>query len=173
LVYFAYAVYNGGAVPDAIQPAVYRGALQFSTDNGRTYRTVATTTGGKPVAWPTANHRSGTGITPKLTRNTFIRWSYPGDAFTKPVVTPAHLVVVAPHVVAHVKKVGAKRIVGGTATRSGGRIELYRGGTRVATSTIKANGHFAFKALVLKKGTYTVIAVADKNWGKGTTSFKV
>jgi hypothetical protein len=173
LVYRAFAIYGGDALANAIQRSVRRGALQFSTDSGRTYHTVATTTGGKPVTWPVANQQDGTGTTPKLTRNTFIRWSYPGDAFTQPSISPARLVVVAPHVIAHVKKVGAKRIVSGTAVRSGGRIDVYRGGTRVATSTIKANGQYAFKALVLKKGTYTVIAVADKNWGKGTTSFKV
>lgn len=151
---------------------VQRGVLSYSTDGKKTWKVLRTTTGATKVAFPGLPF-AGNGRTQALTRNTWFRWTYTGDAFAAAKTSASELVQVAPTISAKAKKKGSKKVVSGTVKRSGGTIALYKGSKKLGKTSIKANGAFSFKALKLAKGTYTLKTAGDASWAASSKKLKV
>ena len=151
---------------------VSRGALQAST-NGSSWTTVATTSGITTFAANGSSANFWNGYTRKLTRNTWFRWVYVGDAFTQSGTSARSLVTVTPFITASVKKKGTKKIVSGKVTRVGGKIVLYKAGKKLATATISSSGAYKFTARRLAKGRYTLKVAADSSWSAGSKKLTV
>jgi hypothetical protein len=149
-----------------------RGTVQYSFD-GKNFRKLATTTGANQIPWPGLSGAYGNGQTPVLNRNTWLRWVYAGDLFTKATVSPATEVFVSPTFKVKVAVRGGLRTVSGRATRFGGQVGLYKGSKRLATTTISNAGTFSFKARSLPKGVYRLITVRDKYWNATIWEFVV
>ncbi|HTY71058.1 MAG TPA: hypothetical protein VMI11_01375 [Actinomycetes bacterium] len=153
------------------------GVLQYSTDGRKTYRTLAHTNADNPVAWPGASGYFGNGRTQALTRNTWFRWHYLGDLFTKAGYSNVQEVSVSPTVKLSVAKSGSRRTISGKAARQGGKATLYRmsGGhkTKIATVKLTSKGGFSFGKRSLAKGTYEVVVAADKSWAASTKTLKI
>jgi hypothetical protein len=118
------------------------------------------------------------GYLPPLSRNTYVWWTYQGDYLTAPGSSAKVFVSVAPRVSVRTAKSGVRTAVAGATTRHGGAVILYKVSgtkqTRVATTTINAVGAYAFGRRALAKGTYRVVAVADRYWAAGrSANFKV
>jgi hypothetical protein len=149
-----------------------RGTVQYSFD-GKNFKKLATTTGGNQIPWPGLSGVYGNGRTPVLNRNTWLRWVYPGDVFTKATVSPATEIFVSPTFKVKVAVRGGQRVVSGRATRIGGAVGLYRGSKRLGSTTISKSGTFTFKSLSLPKGVYRLVTVRDKYWGATIWEFVV
>ena len=115
----------------------------------------------------------GNGRTQALTRNTYFRFVFAGDAFAAPATSSSELVVVSPTITAKAKKKGSKRIVSGTVKRSGGKVLLYKGSKKLASASIGSTGAFKFKARKLAKGSYTLKVAADASWASSSKKLKV
>ena len=152
--------------------ATFRGQLQYSTDGRRTWKLLRTTSGTTEVAFPGLPF-PGNGRTQALTRNTYFRVVFAGDAFAAPATSSTELVAVSPTIAAKAKKKGSKRVVSGTVKRSGGKIALYKGSKKLATATIGSTGSYKFKARTLAKGSYTLKVAADASWASSTKKLKV
>lgn len=150
----------------------FRGSLQYSTDGRRTWKVLRTTSGTTSVAFPGLPF-PGNGRTQALTRNTYFRWVFAGDAFAAPSTSSTELVTVSPTIAAKAKKKGSKRVVSGTVKRSGGKILLYKGSKKLATASIGSTGSFTFKARPLAKGSYTLKVAADASWASTSKKLKV
>jgi hypothetical protein len=174
-VYLAFAEYLrpvGAQLWPDDSDATFRGQLQYSTDGRRTWRVLRTTTGATQVAFPGLPF-PGNGRTQALTRNTYFRFVFAGDAFAAPATSTTKLVVVSPTITAKAKKKGTKRVVSGTVKRSGGTIVLSKGTRKLATATIGSTGAFRFTKRTLPKGTYTLKVRSDASWGSSTKKLKV
>lgn len=176
VVYLAFADYLRGVGDqtfDSDAESVYKGTVQFSTDGKRTWRSMGTTSSEVRIPYPGVPGLDGNGRTTVLTRNTWLRWVWAGDAFAARATSPARLIVVKPTITAKAKKKGSKRVVSGTVKRSGGKVALYKGSKKLATATIGTTGAFKFKARTLAKGSYTLKVAADASWGSSTKKLKV
>ena len=174
-VYLALAEYLR-PVGDEVFPddsdATFRGQLQYSTDGRKTWKLLRTTSGATSVAFPGLPF-PGNGRTQALTRNTYFRFVFAGDAFAAPTTSSSELVVVSPTITAKAKKKGSKRIVSGTVKRSGGKVLLYKGSKKLASASIGSTGAFKFKARKLAKGSYTLKVAADASWASSSKKLKV
>ena len=174
-VYLALAEYPR-PVGDEVFPddsdATFRGQLEHSTDGRRTWKLLRTTKGATSVAFPGLPF-PGNGRTQALTRNTYFRFVFAGDAFAAPATSSSELVVVSPTITAKAKKKGSKRIVSGTVKRSGGKVLLYKGSKKPASASIGSTGAFKFKARKLAKGSYTLKVAADASWASSSKKLKV
>ncbi len=170
----AYSAYNYyGGLPGLSYAAnraaeVDRGYLQRSID-GVHWSTAAVTSGARPVIIGSKYYNAY--YAKVLTRNTWFRWLFPGDAFTARGMSATRLVKVVPVVSARVAVSGRSRIVYGAASRVGGAVVLYRKvGTRmvkVGVAAISAKGVYTFGRRLLPRGTYRVVTVADRYWASG------
>jgi hypothetical protein len=149
-----------------------RGTVQYSFD-GKNFRKLAATTGANLIPWPGLSGVYGNGRTPVLNRNTWLRWVYAGDAFTKATVSPATEVFVSPTFKVKVATRGGQRVVSGRATRFGGPVSLYKGSKKLATTTISKVGTFSFKPRSLPKGVYRLVTGRDKYWNATIWEFVV
>ncbi len=166
-VYFAGGEYLhpvGSETFGADAALVLRGLLQVSYDRGHTFRTLRTTTGSTHLTWPGQPTVWGNGRTPRLTRNTWLRWVFPGDAFVRPAVSPTVLVRVAPTISARVSRSGTHRRISGRVARIRGRVLLYLGTKLIASAPIGAAGTFTFGWRSLAHGRYTLVSVPDASW---------
>jgi hypothetical protein len=174
-VYFAANFYLravGSQDPFEDADVVQRGVLSYSTDGKKTWKVLRTTTGATKVAFPGLPF-AGNGRTQALTRNTWFRWSYAGDAFAAAKTSAAELVQVAPTITAKAKKKGSKKVVSGTVKRAGGTIALYKGSKKLGKTSISSTGAFKFKALKLAKGTYTLKTAGDASWAASSKKLKI
>ncbi|MFN8168243.1 MAG: hypothetical protein U0S36_05610 [Candidatus Nanopelagicales bacterium] len=174
-VYFAGNFYLrpvGAQDPFNDADLVQRGTLSYSTDGKKTWKVLRTTTGATKVAFPGLPF-PGNGRTQALTRNTWFRWSYTGNAFAASATSSAELVQVAPTITAKAKKKGSKKVVSGTVARTGGTIALYKGSKKLGKTSIKATGAFSFKALKLARGSYTLKTAGDASWAASSKKLKV
>ena len=170
----AYSAYNYyGGLPGLSYAAsraaeVDRGYLQRSID-GVHWSTAAATSGAHPVIIGSRYYNAY--YAKALTRNTWFRWLFPGDAFTKRGMSATRLVKVVPVVSARVAVSGRSRIVYGAASRVGGAVVLYRKvGTRmvkVGVAAISAKGAYSFGKRLLPRGAYRLVTVADRYWASG------
>jgi hypothetical protein len=160
----SYPVPLSGEVLQKEIAQVWRGQLQYSVNAGATWANVNVST-------------YGGGSTQKLTRNTWFRWSFPGDALTRPASTSAKLVSVVPSLSVKVTKSGASRTVAGVTSRSGGTVAMYKlsGRTwkKVVTTPVRAKGLYSFGKRTLSRGSYKVVTVADVSWASSTKTFSI
>ena len=172
--YDAHSYYGAppnAAFANATAAEVDRGQLLRSFD-GVHFTPLLTTSGAHPVVIGKSYYNA---YTPALTRNTWFRWVYPGDAFTAAGTSTTRLVKVPAVVSAKVTASGASRIVNGATTRkvAGTAVLLRLVGKRlvkVAVAAITAKGVYTFGKRPLARGTYRVVTVADRYWASG---FKV
>ncbi len=170
----AYSVHNYyGGVPGTSYAwnraaEVDRGYLQRSID-GVHWSTATATSGARPIVIGSSYYNAY--YAKALTRNTWFRWYYPGDAFTARGTSSTRVVKVVPVVSARVAVNGRSRIVYGGASRIGGAVVLYRKvGSRmvkVGVAAISSKGLYTFGKRLLPRGTYRVVTVADRYWASG------
>ncbi len=175
-VYASYAFYLKGLAGqtwNADAGITQRGTIQYSTDGGRTWLRLTTTTSKTVVAWPGGTAPDGNGRTQKLTRNTWFRWLVPSDVFVRSATTSVRLVRVSPTVKAKVVKSGSKRTVSGTVARIGGSAVLYKGTKKIATVKVSSRGVYSFGKRALSRGTYRVVTIADVSWAAGSLTVKI
>jgi hypothetical protein len=153
--------------------SVYKGSLQYSTDGKRTWRQMGSTSSDVRIPFPGQAGLHGNARTTALTRNTWLRWTFAGDAYAARATSPALLVTVRPALSVQVKKKGLKRVVSGTVRRSGGMVLLYKGSRKLASARVGRTGGFRFGARALARGTYTVKVTADSSWASAARKFKV
>ena len=112
------------------------------------------------------------GRTPALTRNTFFKWVYSGDALTTGATTGVRVISVKPAVTTlKVSTLSGKRRVYGVIQQNAGRIALYRlvgsTWTTVSVTTINSAGGFTFGYRSLAHGSYQVRTVGGTATGSG------
>jgi len=169
-----YGAPPNAAFANATASEVDRGQLLRSVD-GVHFAPLLTTSGASPVVIGKSYYNA---YTPALTRNTWFRWVYPGDAFTAAGTSATRVVKVPALVSAKVKPSGASRIVAGSTTRKvAGTAILYRVVgkklVKVAAAVITAKGAYTFGKRKLAAGAYRVVTVADRYWASGSTAVKV
>lgn len=152
------------------------GRLLKSTDGGKTFTKLATTTGsGKLSSLPGGNVANGS--TTALTRNTWLKWCFDGDLFVKAGCSTVKKITVTPVVTAAVQKKGTQKRVYGKAARVGGAASLQRlsGGVYkpVATATLSSTGAYSFGFRSLPTGKYRVVVKPDASWGTGLKSLSL
>ena len=169
-----YGAPPNAAFANATASEVDRGQLLRSFD-GVHFTPLLTTSGASPVVIGKSYYNA---YTPALTRNTWFRWVYPGDAFTSAGASATRVVKVPAVVSAKVKASGASRIVaGGSTRRVAGTAILYRVVgkklVKVAAAVITAKGAYTFGKRKLAAGSYRVVTVADRYWATGFKAVKI
>jgi len=165
----------GTTYVEAKADEVDRGVLRWAAVGETTAHTLVTS---GSTAFEPSPGRTYLGYLPPLSRNTYVWWTYPGDYLTAPGSSAKVFVSVAPKVSVRTAKSGVRTAVAGATTRRGGAVILYKVSgtkqTKVATATINAVGAYGFGRRALAKGTYRVVAVADRYWAAGRSgNFRV
>ena len=183
----AYSSYNlyetdplGGAFAAASAAEVDKGLLEIYYSGLSTqYAPLRTTSGASVFAIGT---RWYNGYSNALVRNTWFRWTFPGDYLTAASAPIKHQVKVAPAIAVKKAVSGRYSTVYGTATRAAGTGVLQRltsRGWRTVTSVklVKKSNYlstYTFGRRALAKGSYRVLTVADVSWALGASvTFRV
>jgi hypothetical protein len=151
------------------------GVLSKSTDGGKTFTKVMTTSGATLRSMGSPYHSNGS--TTELTRTSWLRWCFLGDVYVKPGCSQVIKIVVGPEISIGTQRSGTQKRVYGKATRVGGtarlqklHLGLYK---TVATTTISTTGRFSFGFKQLPVGKYRVVTTADSTWGAGGKAFSL
>ena len=170
-----YATYNyywadlpGKPYSVAVAAENDHGSLYYSYDGVNWSPRIATS---GATAFPVGT-KYYNGRTPALTRNTFFKWVYSGDALTTGATTGVRVISVKPAVTTlKVSTLSGKRRVYGVIQQNAGRIALYRlvgsTWTTVSVTTINSAGGFTFGYRSLAHGSYQVRTVGGTAIGSG------
>ena len=182
----AYSSYNlyetdplGGAYVAGTAAETDRGLLSYYYDGMVTYAPIGSTSGANVFAIGSRWYNGYAQLPGRtyLLKNTWFRWTFPGDYFTAASAPITRLVKVAPAIAVKKSVSGRYTTVYGTATRAGGTSVLQRltsRGWRTVTSAalVKKGSYlstYTYGRRALPKGAYRVLTVADRGWALGAS----
>jgi len=183
----AYSSYNlyetdplGGAFVAGSAAETDRGLLSYYFDGMTTYAPIGSTSGASVFAIGSRWYNGWAQLPGRtyLLKNTWFRWTFPGDFFTEPAAPITRQVKVTPAVSARKSVSGRYTTLYGTATRAGGTAVMQRltsrGWRTVTTAVLVKKGSYLstynFGRRALPKAAYRIVTVADRGWAAGISA---
>lgn len=183
----AYSSYNlyetdplGGAFVAGSAAETDRGLLSYYFDGMTTYAPIGSTSGASVFAIGSRWYNGWAQLPGRtyLLKNTWFRWTFPGDFFTEPAAPITRQVKVTPAVSARKSVSGRYTTLYGTATRAGGTAVMQRltsrGWRTVTTAVLVKKGSYlstyTFGRRALPKAAYRIVTVADRGWAAGISA---
>ncbi len=183
----AYSSYNlydtdplGGAFVAGSAAETDRGLLSYYFDGMTTYAPIGSTSGASVFAIGSRWYNGYAQLPGRtyLLKNTWFRWTFPGDYFTAAAAPITRQIKVTPVVAARKSVSGRYTTLYGTATRAGGTAVMQRltsRGWRTVTTAVlvKKSSYlstYTFGRRALPKAAYRIVTVADRGWAAGVSA---